>query len=192
MTKLRTANLLAAVATEVSGRTERSLKRHHSQTSSSAAALNVIGFWEGCSNLELSRILGLSHTATLRAVDKLEGDGLVRCQVGRDRRTTSLSLTEQGRLQAQAMLQERCVAVAPLIDLLSLEEQSVFSPLLEKLLKGLVSDEMAAGRICRLCDESSCPADTCPVHAKLEEIEKLAIAEAAPVAACGVEADVDE
>ena len=47
MTRLRTANLLGALAGEVVERMERPLKRHPNQTDSAAAALNVLGFWEG-------------------------------------------------------------------------------------------------------------------------------------------------
>src|SRR5260370_40560355 len=72
MAKLRTANLLGALAMEIAGRLERHGRRHPNETSSAAAALNVIGFYEGCSNVALSRALGLSHTATVRPVDMLE------------------------------------------------------------------------------------------------------------------------
>src|SRR5882724_4448772 len=76
MTKLRTANLLGALAGEIAGRLERHGRIHPNETSSAAAALNVIGFYEGCSNSALSRALGLSHPATVRLVDKLEAAGL--------------------------------------------------------------------------------------------------------------------
>ncbi|WP_210332574.1 MarR family transcriptional regulator [Methylosinus sp. H3A] len=90
---LRTANLLAALALELTGRLERLPKRHPNETTSSLAALNVIGFYEGCSNNALSRALGLSHTATVRLVDKLEASGLVTSETGADRRFVSLRLT---------------------------------------------------------------------------------------------------
>jgi MarR family transcriptional regulator, negative regulator of the multidrug operon emrRAB len=80
MSKLRTANLLGALAGEIADRIEREGKLHPNETSSATAALNVIGFYEGCSNGALSRALGLSHTATVRLVDKLELSGLVRSE----------------------------------------------------------------------------------------------------------------
>jgi hypothetical protein len=45
-------------------------KAHPNETSSATAALNVIGFYDGCSNGALSQALGLSHTAADRLVDK--------------------------------------------------------------------------------------------------------------------------
>ncbi|HZZ37327.1 MAG TPA: MarR family transcriptional regulator [Caulobacteraceae bacterium] len=164
MTRLRTANLLGALSGEVTHRLERQLKRHPNQTSSSAAALNVIGFWEGCSNSELSSALRLSHTATVRLVDKLEADGLVEARPGRDRRAVALHLTGAGREAVQRLLTERCAALEQVTTALTAEESQVFAGLLEKLLRSVTPDMTAATQICRLCDETVCPEETCPVH----------------------------
>ena len=94
MSKLRTANLLGALAGAIAERQERHGKAHPNETSSAAAALNVIGFYEGCSNGELAEALGLSHTATVRLVDKLEAGGLVISATGADRRAVALRLTK--------------------------------------------------------------------------------------------------
>ena len=78
MTRLRTANLLAAFAGEILERVDLTLKSHPNQTDSAIAALNVIGFWDGITNAELAKALKLSHTATVRLVDKLEARGALR------------------------------------------------------------------------------------------------------------------
>ena len=111
MTRLRTANLLAALATELSERVETELKTHPNQTDSAIAALNVLGFWDGITNNELARVLRLSHSATVRLVDKLEAQGLVDARSGPDRRATYLHLTVAGQAAAQPALKARCVAV---------------------------------------------------------------------------------
>lgn len=170
MTRLRTANLLAALSGEVSQALDRGLKAHPNQTTSSAAALNVLGFWEGCSNAELARVLGLSHTATVRLVDKLEAQGLVDSRPGEDRRFVSLHLTPAGREHVKGLLTARCAAVATVTDVLTPAEQDQLGGLLEKLLIGLVTDEFKASHICRLCDEVACPPDNCPVHVALERL----------------------
>ena len=54
MSELRTANLLGALAGAVSDLLERRDKSHPNQTDSATAALNLIGFYEGCSNGALS------------------------------------------------------------------------------------------------------------------------------------------
>src|SRR5689334_2736128 len=86
MSKLRTANLLGALSGVVTERLVQRLKRHPNQTDSAAAALNVLTFWEGASNTELAKVLGLSHPATVRLVDRLEDAGLVEARPGRDKR----------------------------------------------------------------------------------------------------------
>jgi MarR family transcriptional repressor of emrRAB len=50
MSRLRTANLLGALACEIAERVDLMLKGHPNASDSAAAALNIIGFYEGCSN----------------------------------------------------------------------------------------------------------------------------------------------
>jgi DNA-binding MarR family transcriptional regulator len=162
--KLRTANLLGALACEIAERLDARLKNHPSQTDSSAAALNIIGFYEGCSNLALSRALKLSHTATVRLVDKLEVAGLVKSKTGEDRRFVALSLTDAGRTRVKTMLKDRCVSLGHLVDKLSAKQQAQLEDIAETLLRALTTSTGEADHICRLCDEIVCPLDTCPVH----------------------------
>jgi len=164
MTRMRTANLLGALSGEVSSRLDRRLKQHPSQTSSSAAALNVIGFWEGCSNNQLASALRLSHTATVRLVDKLEADGLVEARPGRDKRAVAFHLTEAGEAVVRRVLTERCAALEQITAALTAEESRVFTGLLEKLLTSVTAGMEAATQICRLCDQTACPEEICPVH----------------------------
>src|SRR5258708_33975457 len=96
MTRLRTANMLAAFAGEVTERLGATLKSHPNQTDSASAALNIIGFWEGITNADLARALKLSHTATVRLVDKLETQGYVKAPGGKDKRATPLYVTPPG------------------------------------------------------------------------------------------------
>ncbi len=164
MPKLRTANLLGALAGEVSDRLDRRLRSHPNQTDSSAAALNVIAYDEGCSNNALARALRLSHTATVRLVDKLEATGLVEARPGRDKRAVALFLTDEGRSQARAVVVDRCLALGELLDVLSPDEHRQLALLTDKLLRGLTTSAQAADHICRLCDGTVCPQDRCPVH----------------------------
>jgi DNA-binding MarR family transcriptional regulator len=164
MSRLRTANLLGALAAEVAGRVERRLKRHPNQTDSAAAALNVLSYWEGASNAQLAAALGLSHTATVRMADKLEADGLVESLQGRDRRAVALHLTEAGRTRAREILTDRCAALAEVTGALTPAEQDQLAALLEKMLRAVTGGMADAAHICRLCDTTVCPDDTCPVH----------------------------
>ncbi len=161
---LRTANLLGALALALMEGVERLSKHHPNETSSSMAALNVIGFYEGCSNNALSQALGLSHTATVRLVDKLEATGLVASVTGVDRRSVALKLTQSGRERAQELVSQRCRHLCGILDILSEDDRQHLSRISEILLKSLVLAASDADHICRLCDETSCPPDQCPVH----------------------------
>jgi DNA-binding MarR family transcriptional regulator len=166
MSKLRTANLLGALASEVAERLERQGRAHPNQTDSAGAALNLISFYEGCSNSALSRALGLSHTATVRLVDKLEAAGLVTSEPGADRRSVALRLTQEGRERARAIVQNRCLLLGDLVDSLNLEQRGQLDAILDTMLRRLVASAQQSDHICRLCDETVCPPDQCPVHQK--------------------------
>lgn len=168
---MRTANLLGALALELMERVDRLSRRHPNETSSAMAALNVIGFYEGCSNNALAQALGLSHTATVRLVDKLEASGLVTSETGADRRSVALKLTADGAERAQNLVSERCRHLCDMLDILPEEDQQHLSRISETLLKSLVVAASDADHICRLCDETSCPPDHCPVHDRAVAIE---------------------
>jgi DNA-binding MarR family transcriptional regulator len=170
MSKLRTANLLGALSGVVTERLVQRLKRHPNQTDSAAAALNVLTFWEGASNTELAKVLGLSHPATVRLVDRLEGAGLVEARPGRDKRAVALHLTDAGRAHVKDVLADRCAALAEVTDALTPKEQEVLATLLEKLLRSATAGVIEAAHICRLCDEMACPQDLCPVHQRALEL----------------------
>ena len=171
MSKLRTANLLGALAGEITDRIERQGKLHPNETSSAIAALNVIGFYEGCSNGALSRALGLSHTATVRLVDKLEHAGLVRSESGADERSVALRLTGLGRERARSVIRERCLRLGDLIEVLTPRQRRQLDEIAETLLKSMVEAAQDADHICRLCDGTACQPRRCPVHQKAAALE---------------------
>jgi DNA-binding MarR family transcriptional regulator len=171
MSKLRTANLLGALAGEIADRVERQGKLHPNETSSAIAALNVIGFYEGCSNGALSRALGLSHTATVRLVDKLELSGFVRSERGTDKRSVALRLTKLGRQRARAVIHDRCLRLSGFIEVLTEQQRRQLDDIAEALLKSMVKAAQDADHICRLCDGSACPTRRCPVHQKAVALE---------------------
>ena len=172
MTKLRTANLLGALAGATTDRIDTQLRSHPNQNSSASAALNLIALYEGCSNAALGMVLKLSHPATVRMVDKLEAAGLVESRPGMtDRRAVALYLTPAGRNRAREVLQQRCVALESIVDLLSVDQREQLDGIAETLLAALTTTPIEGGHICRLCDEIICPQDICPVHQKAEALQ---------------------
>ena len=168
MSRLRTANLLAAFAGEVTDVVGSAIKTHPNQTDSAAAALNIMSFWEGITNAQLARALKLSHTATVRLVDKLEVLGFVEARSGEDRRATYLHLTQTGNDAVKPALAARCVAVERYLKVLSADEERQFARLLEKMMRPLGTDAFGVSHFCRLCDFASCPGDRCPMHANMD------------------------
>jgi len=166
MSKFRTANLLGALACEIVGRIERQSKLPPNETNSSIAAITLISFYSGCSNRALSRALGLSHTATVRLVDKLEASGLVISATGTDRRAVALDLTDAGRARAREAVQQRCALVGNMIGILTPTQRAQLDDIAETLLRSMVETADDADHICRLCDGDACPPDHCPVHEK--------------------------
>ncbi len=168
MTRLRTANLLAAFAGDVTERVEAVLKSHPNQTDSAAAALNIMGFWEGVTNAQLARALKLSHSATVRLVDKLEAQGFVEARPGEDKRATHLHVTQAGRDAVLPALVARCAAVESYLGALTAAEQEQLTGLLEKLMRPLGQDAYGVSHFCRLCEFAVCPGDQCPMHANMD------------------------
>ena len=164
MTRLRTANLLAALASDIVERVDTELKSHPNQTDSWLAALNIMSFWDGITNAELASALGLSHPATSRLVEKLQAQGLVETRSGADRRASYLYLLPAGLKLVEPALIKRCVVVERYLSPLSPEEHRQLEGLLEKLVRPLAGGDLEVSHFCRLCSFSSCPGEVCPMH----------------------------
>lgn len=168
--KLRTANLFGALATGVAGQLAEAVRSHPNQTDTGIAALNLIALFEGCSNNDLSRALQLSHSATVRLIDKLEADGLVNRQDAKDRRAVALHLTPSGKRAAEAALKARCAALSDLVERLSDTQRAALDDIAATLLTHMTQSPLEAAHICRLCDHVACPEVDCPVHKKALEL----------------------
>lgn len=130
-----------------------------------ACVLAVSSFARGSSIEALSRVVELSHSATVRLVDRLEADGLVQRDAADDRRAVAINPTPAGERAASAILRAREDALNELLDSLTAEERLELSRLNEKLLAGVVTRDSIPERICRLCDVEGCGHEEghCPV-----------------------------
>jgi DNA-binding MarR family transcriptional regulator len=121
-----------------------------------AAALNLVMAEPGISISLLSRALGLSHSATVRAADRLEGGGLVTRTPAGHGRTVALTCTERGqRLARQATARRRRVLNHAASGLTAAERQTLLSLLAAIVLK-LAGDQDQIDHACRLCDQRRC------------------------------------
>jgi MarR family transcriptional regulator, negative regulator of the multidrug operon emrRAB len=153
----RTANLVGALTVAVSDRLREQ------QDSASAAMITLSE--RGQLTIEvLRRVIGLSHSATVRLVDRLADAGLVERGVGPDARSISVRLTRRGRRRAAALRAAREQLLADTLAALSGHQRTVLGQLAETLLAGLTKGRWQARFTCRFCDHSVCDSTSrCPV-----------------------------
>jgi MarR family transcriptional repressor of emrRAB len=114
----------------------------------------------------LRRVLGLSHPATVRVVDRLSDDGLVRRAPGPDARTVSPQLTPVGEDAARRVQRARSDVLLEVLAGLDRDDQAALARILDRLLMRAAADDIAASHLCRLCDlllceqRAPCPVDT--------------------------------
>ena len=159
----RTANLLGALGLAVADRIQAVARDVLQRSGETPAALVVIGYGQGPSNDGLRRVLGLSHPGTVRLVDRLVADGLVRRDTARDRRAVSLRLTREGKIMRETLLAARLETVQSVLDPLDPAERDTFATLLHRVLENLPHSDLDKRRICRMCDNRVCT--DCPVPA---------------------------
>jgi DNA-binding MarR family transcriptional regulator len=108
-------------------------------------------------------ILGLTQSGTVRLIDRLVDDGLVRRAPGRDGRTVALDLTAAGRRAAARVAQARAETIADALAGLDRDELAALERTLEKVLARFPVNRDDARHLCRLCDIDVC--EGCPVDA---------------------------
>ena len=160
----RTANLLGVIALAVAEGIEGVSRQVLNRTGESAAALVVIGYNRGPSNDELRKILGLSHSGTVRLIDRLVDDGLVERRQGRDGREIALFVSKRGRNLREKILKKRLAAISPYVEPLSGAEKKALTKLLSKMLSAMEPSDLKRQSLCRLCDTRVCT--ECPIPAE--------------------------
>lgn len=165
-TDRRGANLLGTLSLAIADRIrEEATARAPSTGGAPAAIVALDTFLAGASIIELSRVLELSHSATVRLVDKLERAGLLQRRPGEDARAVAIWPTPAGRELAREIKRARLEALDDLLHPLSEGERAELVRLQEKMLASLVMAGDDPRRICRLCDAEACGHEIgcCPV-----------------------------
>lgn len=159
----RTANLLGALGLTLTDRMRAVLAVASELSMTEAAAVNTIGHSPGLSIRAVSEVLELTHPGTVRIIDRLSAAGLVERRPGVDGRTLGLSLTAEGRKVWRRQLRARQRSLDTLVDGLDRDTRDLLTRVVEPLLAAMTTDEVEAERMCRLCNESVCPQDVCPI-----------------------------
>ena len=164
----RTTNLLGVVGLAVSDRIAQATNEILKHSGETAAALVVIGYGLGPSNDELRKILGLSHSGTVRLIDRLVADGLVDRRAGSDARSVALYATKPGKALREKILKGRLNSISPLTETLTDAEQRQLSTLLHKMLSSMETTDLERKTLCRLCDNRVCT--DCPIPAEFRNV----------------------
>jgi DNA-binding MarR family transcriptional regulator len=136
------------------------------------AALSALHEWAGGRSIEtLAGGLRLSHSRTVRVVDRLEERGLARrARDPADGRGVLVQLTPAGRRAGRAVLDARADALE---EALEHDDRRDLARLAERLLARATTGRRAAGAICRLCDAHACGHydGRCPVTRAADAVE---------------------
>lgn len=160
----RTGNLLGAAALAIADAVNGAISMPDGRSEAARAALAVMLQWPPRSIGHLARVLGRSHSATVRLIEELEDQGLVAKNPGDDRRAVVVKLTAQGRREAQRIVAARGGILDGMVARLESAERRELTRLLEKILPMLTPDRESCDHICRLCELAACPQDRCPVE----------------------------
>jgi MarR family transcriptional repressor of emrRAB len=160
----RDANLLGALGLALSDRLAAAVPPELNR-SAAEALVSLHERRAGSSIDALARIVGLSHSGTVRLADRLGTTGLVERRRGVDQRSTALHLTPAGHRAARRILATRASAMESVLALLTDDQQTELARLAELILAQFGASADAERRLCRLCDLEACGRSRglCPV-----------------------------
>jgi MarR family transcriptional regulator, negative regulator of the multidrug operon emrRAB len=107
--------------------------------------------------------LSLSHSWTVRVVEKLQSAGLINKKTGSDKRAVALFVTEQGRRKVQGIVRARRRCLDEVLGVLPVRDQKQFTSMLERMLAFMPDGVDSGEAICKLCEVDVCPQNRCPV-----------------------------
>jgi MarR family transcriptional regulator, negative regulator of the multidrug operon emrRAB len=164
---LREANLLGALALAVTDRMQHAVTRATGLGPSAAAALVTLDSPAGSTSLDgLAARLSLSHSGTVRLVDRLVRDRLAERTPGSDQRSVKLALTPLGRRTVRQVREARDAACREFLDLLTDDQRKISTAVQQVVLREIAELPADTGWVCRLCDRQACrhARDGCPLE----------------------------
>lgn len=123
-----------------------------------AATLTALHGWADGEAIEtLAKGLDHSHSRTVRALDALQGEGLiVRHGDPEDGRKVRIGLTPAGERAARQVLAARARAIERTLRSLSPDQRAAIAQAAENIVGSAVTSRRDARIICRLCDAHAC------------------------------------
>jgi DNA-binding MarR family transcriptional regulator len=166
-------NLVGAASQALADRIQKATAVAAGESGAAPAALVALDqFLGGRSTEALAQVTGLTHSGTVRLVDRLVEAGLVERRPGHDARSLSIVLTRMGRARSRKISKARAAAVESALAGLDPREYQGFASAMEALVAHLTVERLGerargeppAGWLCRLCDFDACgrPVGDCP------------------------------
>ncbi len=153
----RSANLLGSVGLAVSDRICAAGEDELGLGGSAPVAIVALSTYLADEPLDvIARAFGITASAVVRLVDRLEAEGLAQRHPGPDGRRVAVRLTAKGDRRAKAILARRERELGQVLKALSAVEQRELTRLHEKILAQLPDDVPGARRVCRFCDVHAC------------------------------------
>src|SRR3954462_10266795 len=153
----RSANLLGTVGLAVSDRIREAGEDELGLGGSAPVAIVALSTYLADRPLdEIADAFGITASAVVRLVDRLETEGLAERRPGPDGRRVCVRLTAKGDRRAKAILAARERELAGVLGVLSAADQRALTRLHEKRLARLPDSVPSARRVCRYCDVHAC------------------------------------
>jgi DNA-binding MarR family transcriptional regulator len=160
-----TANILGALAVLIQDRVEGAWQSFLDLSPMAAAALVQIEGEPGCPIELVAGRIGLTHSATVRVVDKLAERGLVeKDRARKDARAQSLKLNKAGKRTAQQLHAARNQVTDDLLAGLDATQRTALESAISAILYRTVEPGREADVTCRVCDDRRCSPDICPIR----------------------------
>jgi MarR family transcriptional repressor of emrRAB len=160
-----TANILGALAVLIQDRVERTWQAELDLSPMAAAALVQIEYEPGSSIELVAGRIGLTHSATVRVIDKLVERGCVdKDRAREDARAQSLKLSKSGKRLAQQLHGARNQVTDDLLSGLGPTQRRGLEEAVRAILHRCVEPGREADVTCRVCDDRRCAPDICPIR----------------------------
>jgi DNA-binding MarR family transcriptional regulator len=170
----RLPNLLGALSLALADAQTIAAREASGLSLSACAALMTLAQYPGETIRALSQTLGLTHSVAVRLADDLVGRGLLTRGSGADKREVTLRLTKDGEAVQTRILEARTDVLRRALADLSSTKRSALEGALSTMLQGLTEHRAQANHLCRLCDETACGFDACPVEVRTRQLEQRA------------------
>lgn len=163
--KEHTANILGALSLLIQDRVESAWQTELDLSPMAAAALVQIDNEPGSSIELIASHIGLTHSATVRVIDKLAERGLVeKDRARKDARAQSLTLSKAGKRVVQQLHAERNEVIDDLLSGLDAAQRRALEAAIRAILNRAVEPGREADVTCRVCDDRRCTPDICPIR----------------------------